>query len=129
MRYRSPHRRPSTVSFHAEVRTAVQFEHIHFLEAARVEQHVDAFASRVLAFGMLFFDAFSPPPMRALARNSTNSLIFSVWTLIICFIFCFKKKALNFPIPKKTSHQTEDFIESGSAGGIRFKDEPLYEVQ
>ena len=44
--------------FHAEVRTAVQFEHIHFLEAARVEQHVDAFTSRVLAFGMLFFDGF-----------------------------------------------------------------------
>ena len=43
---------------HAEVRATVQFEHIHFLEAARIEQHVDAFASRVLAFGMLFLNGF-----------------------------------------------------------------------
>ena len=42
---------------HAEVVATVELEHIHFFERTLVEQEFDAFASRGLAFGMLFFNS------------------------------------------------------------------------
>ena len=86
---------------HAEVRATMQLEQIHFLEAAGSSSMSMRSRAVYLPLACCFSMAFSPPPIRALARSSTNSLIFSVWTLIICFIFCFKKKALIFLSPKK----------------------------
>ena len=44
--------------FHAEVVAAVGHEHVEFFEATLVEQHVDAFARGVFAFGVLAVNAF-----------------------------------------------------------------------
>ena len=43
---------------HAEVVAAMRNEHVELLEAAFVEQHLDAFAGRVFASFVLFVDRF-----------------------------------------------------------------------
>ena len=45
---------------HAEIVTAVKFEHVHFLKRAFVEQHVDALACGGLAFFVLLLNRFFP---------------------------------------------------------------------
>ena len=40
---------------HAEVGATMELEHVHFLETAFIQQHVNAFASRIFPSRMLFF--------------------------------------------------------------------------
>ena len=44
--------------FHAEVMAAMKLEHVHLLETALVQQHVDALAGRVFTPRMLFLNGF-----------------------------------------------------------------------
>ncbi len=57
---------------HAEVRAAVLDEHVPFLEAALVEQQLDALAGGELALGVLRLDAPAPPPSLAASRFSSS---------------------------------------------------------
>ncbi len=42
---------------HAEVEAAVRYEHVELFERALVQKHVDSFAGRVFAFGVLRVDS------------------------------------------------------------------------
>ena len=67
---------------HAEVVAAVLDEHVPFLEARRIEQEVEAFARRQLAFCVLRIDALlaaTEPRGSALFFEFANDLVHA-WT-------------------------------------------------
>ena len=61
---------------HTEIRATMLDKHIHFFEAAFIQQHRDTFAGSVLSFCVLFLNRFFPAAQTCLCAQFNKLLYF-----------------------------------------------------